>query len=87
MKVWQWIQSLWRFVSELFDDWLTRAAGIVFLLIIGMVFFNLTSKLADANAFLALLVYGMVPVLFVAGGVIFLLAIIKYSGRVNDGES
>jgi TRAP-type C4-dicarboxylate transport system permease small subunit len=71
-------------VLEMFDDWLTRAVGIVFILIVGIVVFNMRSSLAETRPFLAAVIYGMVPVLFIVGGVIYVLAILKLSRQDNS---
>ena len=36
-----------KYLREIFDDWLTRAAGIVFLLIVALVIFNMVSDLPE----------------------------------------
>ena len=73
-------------LREIFDDWLTRAAGIVCLLIITLVIYNMRSELAETYPLLGTLVYGMVPVLFIAGGVIFVMAILKFSKPDNNDQ-
>jgi len=60
-----------------FDDGITRAAGIVFLLIIAVVVFNLYSKLPEQYPLFGVFCFLMVPVLFIVGGIIFVLAILK----------
>jgi hypothetical protein len=81
------LKSTIRFLRDMFDDWLTKSAGIVCLLIIVLVFFNLKSNLAETYPLLGAVVFGMVPILFIAGGVIFVLAILKFSGQRNSNES
>ena len=76
-----------RITSEVFDDWLTRAAGIVCILIVLIVIYNMRSNLPDAYPLLGALVYAMVPVLFIAGGVIFVMAILKFSKPENYVET
>ena len=75
-----------RYLREIFDDWLTRAAGIVFVLIMVLVIFNIYSDLPEKYPLFGTLFFSMVPVLFIAGGVIFVLAILKFSKR-GDNES
>ena len=76
-----------RVSRDIFDDWLTRAAGIVCILIVLIVIYNMRSNLPDAYPLLGALVYAMVPVLFIAGGVIFVMAILKFSQTENNSES
>ncbi len=77
-----------RTLAEIFDDWLTREAGIVCLLIITIVIYNMRSEIAETYPLFGTLVYGMVPVLFIAGGVIFVMAILKFSKPENkDNKS
>jgi hypothetical protein len=64
-------------IKEIFNDWITRAAGIVFLLILALVIFNLLSKFPETHPLIGVFLFGMVPVLFIAGGIIFVLAILK----------
>ena len=71
-------------LGEIFDDWLTRGAGIVCLLIITIVIYNMRSELAETYPLLGTLVYGMVPVFFIVGGVIFVMAILKFSKPENN---
>jgi len=73
-----------RFLREVFDDWLTRAAGIVFVLIVALVIFNLYSDLTETYPLFGVLQFSMVPILFITGGVIFVMAILKLSGGGND---
>ncbi len=66
-----------RLFREVFGDWLTRAAGIVFLLIVGLVVFNMASDLPEKYPLFGVLNFSLVPVLFVVGGIIFILAILR----------
>lgn len=66
-----------KFLREVFDDGVTRAAGIVFLLIIGVVLFNIYSTLPEQYPFFGVLSFMMVPILFILGGIIFVLAILR----------
>ena len=66
-----------RYLREIFDDWLIRAAGIIFVLIVALTVFSIYSNLADSHPLLGVLIYSMVPILFIAGGVIFVLAILR----------
>jgi hypothetical protein len=66
-----------RIFREIFDDWVTRAAGIVFLLILGLVIFNVVSDLPYTHPLFGLFNFGLVPVLFIAGGIIFVFAILR----------
>ncbi len=68
-----------RLLREVFDDWLTRAAGIVFVLIVVLVIFNMYSDIPEKYPLFGTLNFAMVPILFVGGGVIFILAILKLS--------
>ena len=66
-----------RYLREVFDDGITRAAGVVFLLIIAVVLFNIYSTLPEKYPLFGVLSFMMVPVLFILGGIIFVLAILK----------
>ena len=66
-----------KYLREVFDDWLTRTAGVVLLLIIGAVIFNTVSDLPARYPLFGVFNFSMVPILFIAGGVIFVLAILR----------
>ena len=66
-----------RHLREIFDDWLTRAAGIVFILIVALVIFNVLSDLPEKYPLFGVLNFSMVPVLFIVGGIIFIFAILR----------
>ena len=73
-----------KYLREIFDDWLTRAAGIVFVLIVALVIFNVYSDLPEKYPLFGVFNFSMVPVLFIAGGVIFVLAILRERGNQDD---
>ncbi len=66
---------------EIFDSWLMRAAGIIFVLIVALVVFNLYSDLPEQYPLFGVFNFSMVPVLFIAGGIVFLLAILRELGE------
>ena len=69
-----------NYLRGIFDDWLTRAAGIILVLIVALVIFNIYSDLPEKYPLFGVFNFSMVPVLFIVGGVIFILAILKESG-------
>ncbi len=64
-------------LKEVFDDWVTRAAGILFILILALVLFNVFSEIPQQHPLIGVFLFGMVPILFIIGGVIFVMAILK----------
>ncbi len=68
-----------RYLREIFDDRLTRAAGITFVLIVALVIFNMYSDLPEQYPLFGAFNFSMVPILFIVGGVIFVLAILRLS--------
>jgi hypothetical protein len=70
-----------KIIWEIFDDWLVRGAGIILLLLIALVIFNTFSNLPENHPLFGMFDYMMVPLLFVAGGIVFILAILKYIRR------
>jgi len=66
-----------RYLREIFADWLTRAAGIIFILIVGLVIFNTVSDLPEKYPLFGVFNYSLVPILFIAGGVVFVLTILR----------
>ena len=71
-----------KYLRYIFSDWLTRAAGIILVLIAGLVTFNSVSDLPERYPLFGVFNYSLVPVLFIAGGIVFILAIMK----VINGE-
>jgi len=71
------MKRLKQIFTEIFDDWLTRAAGIVSLLILALTIFNIVSDLPEKYPMFGVFNYSMVPVLFIVGGIIFVLAILR----------
>ncbi len=66
-----------KVIKQIFDDWVTRLAGIVFILILGLVIFNITSDLPYRYPLFGVFNFSMVPLLFILGGIIFILAILR----------
>lgn len=66
-----------RHLREIFSDWLTRAAGIIFILIVSLTIFNIFSDLPEQYPLFGVFNFSMVPILFVAGGAVFILAILR----------
>lgn len=66
-----------RYLQELFDDWWTRLGGIVFLLMLALVIFNITSGLSGKYPLFGVLALSLVPVLFIVEWVIFAIAILR----------
>jgi predicted membrane channel-forming protein YqfA (hemolysin III family) len=71
------VGAVLRILREIFDDRLTRAAGIVFIVIVALVVFNIFSNLTQTHPLLGVLLFSLVPLLFIVGGVIFVVAIIR----------
>ena len=67
-----------KHLRGIFDDWLTRAAGIIFVLIWVVVLFGNYSSLPQSHPLFGTFVFLLVPILFIVGGIIFILAILKF---------
>lgn len=65
------------YLREIFDDWLTRAAGIILALTVVLVLFTTATNLLEFSPLAGVFTFSLVPVLFVVGGVIFILAILR----------
>ena len=76
-----------RYLREVFDDWLTIAAGVTFLLIVGLVTFNGVSDLPRRYPLFGVFNFSLVPILFIAGGVIFVLAILREANDRGNHET
>lgn len=76
-----------NYIRQLFDEWLIRAAGIIFVLIIALVVFNILSDLPEEHPLFGVFNFAMVPVLFIAGGIVFVLAILKLRKKALDKQN
>ena len=68
-----------KYLRHIFDEWLTRAAGIIFILILVLVIFNLYSDLPERHPLFGVLEFAMLPILFIAGGLVFVRAVLRFS--------
>lgn len=66
-----------RHLRDVFDDKLSRIAVVLFILILALVIFNIKSDLPEKYPLFGVFNFSMVPVLFVAGGIVFALAILR----------
>ncbi len=69
------MKRLLREIKEVFDDGLTLAAAILFLLVIALVLVNTYSGVSDSHPLVGVILFAMVPILFIVGGVVFMLAL------------
>ena len=75
-----------RHLREIFDDRWTIFAGMIFILIIAVLVFNLFSDFTRTHPLVAVLVFSLVPVLFIAGGIVFIVDFIRIFRRRNDSR-
>jgi hypothetical protein len=66
-------------LRRIFDDGLTRSAAVIWVLIVALVVFNFGSSIPEQYPLFGVFDFLMVPVLFIAGGVVFVLAILRFS--------
>ncbi len=66
-----------RYLREIFDDRLTKAAAVLLFLIVVVLAFNTFSDFTTRFPLLGMFSFSLEPVLFLVGGVIFVLAIRK----------
>jgi len=71
-------------MRQVFNDWLTRAAGLVLVLAAATVLFNIYSGLPEEYPLVGVFAYSLVPILFAAGGIIFVLAILQFARGGSD---
>jgi len=68
-----------RFFSDIFNDWITRAAGIILILLLINLAFNVFFvHFQQQYPFLQLISLVMVFVFIITGGILFFIAIVKY---------
>ncbi len=68
--------------KAIFNDRLMKAAGLIFFLIIIFVIFNFASNLPFTYPQLGVFTFLMVPILFILGGIVFIMAIIKIARQM-----
>ena len=66
-----------RYLRGIFDDWLSRAAGLIFVLVWAVVVFTHFSDLPQQHPLFGVFVFILVPVLFVIGGIVFIVAMLR----------
>lgn len=66
-----------RYLREVLADGLTRAFGTIFVLIIVLVIINTFSNLRTTNPQLNTFFLSLSLILFLAGGVVYVLAVLK----------
>jgi hypothetical protein len=64
-------------MRPIFDDILMKAATVVLALIVSVIIFVSVSDLPTANPLFGVFIYTMVPILFIAGAIVFILAILR----------
>ncbi len=68
-----------KLLKRIFDDRLTQAATVIFVLIVFLVIFNFRSDLPERYPLFGVFDFLMVPILFIVGGIVFVLAIWRFS--------
>jgi hypothetical protein len=68
-----------KFIGRIFDDWLTKSATIIFILIIALVAFNQYSDLPEEYPLFGVLEFALLVVLFILGGIVFVRAVLGLS--------
>jgi len=66
-----------RYLREVLADGLTRVFGTTFVLIIALVILNTFSNLQATNPQLSLFFFSLTLILFLAGGVVYILVILR----------
>jgi len=66
-----------KYLRGIFNDVPSKAAGIIFLLVCIVVIFSNYSKLPEEHPLFGVFVFMLVPMLFVAGGIAFVIAIFR----------
>jgi hypothetical protein len=70
-----------QYIRLIFGDWPTRIAAVVFILIIATMIFNTFSGLPARHPLLAVVTFSLVPFLFVVGGILFTMAVLRSRGK------
>ncbi len=64
------------YLREIFDDWLTRAAGVILALTVVLVVFTTATDLLQLYPLAGVFTFSLVRLLFVLGGGVFVGAIV-----------
>ncbi len=67
-----------KYFKGTFNDRITKAAGIIFVLIWIVVLFGNYSSIPESHPLLGSMIFLLVPLLFIGGGITFIIAILKF---------
>lgn len=81
------IDALIDRINSIPDDWLVMASATVPIFMIGLIAFEALSDLADKYAHVAIISLILVPTLFIANAVVFLILLFKSGDEVSDDSS
>ena len=68
-----------KIIRRIFDDWLTKSAAFIFILIIALVTFNQYSDLPEEYPLFGVLEFAALLTLFILGGIVFVRAVLRFS--------
>jgi hypothetical protein len=70
-------KDIMKYFRGIFDDGLSRTAGIIFALVWAVVLFSQFSRLTEQHPLFGVFVFLLVPVLFILGGIVFVADILR----------
>lgn len=66
-----------KYLRGIFNDVPSRLAGVIFLLVCLVVIYSNYSGFPEQHPMFGVFVFMLVPILFVAGGIVFVIAIMR----------
>ena len=76
-----------RFLQVVKDDWRMRVAVILVTMMVTLYIFNLVSNIPRQIPIIGIFTYGLVPALFIAGAINFVLVIINAKEKVTKRKT
>ena len=70
-------------LRKIFDDRLTQAAGIILVIFISLVIITGFTSFPLSHPLLGVTLFGLAMFMFILGGVVFVLAIVRTEGKRN----
>jgi hypothetical protein len=66
-----------KYLRGIFNDRLSKAAGLIFVLVWVVVIFTNFSSMPEHHPLFGVFIFLLIPILFVLGGIVFVIAILR----------
>lgn len=76
-----------RFLQVVKDDWRMRVAVILVSMMVALYIFNLVSNIPRQIPIIGIFTYALVPALFIAGAINFVLVVVNAKDKVTKRKT